>query len=596
MAKGIKQLYGYPLIDQTARNDIKNNYQKKTDENLQTTDKTIVGSINEVVAQCKDIAKQTITTEERNKLTSLNNYDDSSIKTNIQNVQQQVNNLVLGAVGDGNNAEVVQARGEYDTLNDRSNAIEKRIDNFSIEGLGEEMTCFFENNSPNLINPNTKIYNNSQLHDGDILTNETWTSKVTDFVKLRSTKTIRTTTSLILKVALYDNSKTYISTADLDSSTPINLDSINNASYIRLMIYSDLSTFMVYQSDTVIPIIEPYGDFSLKKAYLEEPVENIVKDKIYPIKPTDTNFVEYDITNYGLFVDIYENKKYDSTGYLVEDSSGNYNATSITKLDKNKNMYMGVKYLSYAVFFDANKNYISAIDIYYGKNIEKTNYPTNAEYVAFYYYKTNNGLIADKFYVSTIDNSFNLKAYSTIKKIKNTRPIINIYTTDSEEQIFLKFCNAWYTGDCDVYFEYGIYNFNTIFELIKTKYSWNTAYELPIGSNCRYYFNNSTLIGTSTSSDNNVTNNTSILGSHRLSGSYELYDGNLIANNIVYAVHDEASAHQEPYIRKYHNMNMEYHKGNNTQYLSKCIGVVLVFMVSVLLINVLSLPTIMHRI
>lgn len=60
MAKGIKQLYGYPLIDQTARNDIKNNYQKKTDENLQTTDKTIVGGINEVNAQCKDIANISI--------------------------------------------------------------------------------------------------------------------------------------------------------------------------------------------------------------------------------------------------------------------------------------------------------------------------------------------------------------------------------------------------------------------------------------------------------------------------------------------------------------------------------------------------------
>lgn len=57
MTKGIKQLYGYPLIDQTARNDIKNNYQKKTDENLQTTDKTIVGGINEVVAQYKTIEK-----------------------------------------------------------------------------------------------------------------------------------------------------------------------------------------------------------------------------------------------------------------------------------------------------------------------------------------------------------------------------------------------------------------------------------------------------------------------------------------------------------------------------------------------------------
>ena len=45
-------------------------------------------------------------------------------KTETENIQQQVNNLVLGAVGDGNNAEVVQARGNQNTLNDRLNIIE----------------------------------------------------------------------------------------------------------------------------------------------------------------------------------------------------------------------------------------------------------------------------------------------------------------------------------------------------------------------------------------------------------------------------------------------------------------------------------------
>ena len=44
-------------------------------------------------------------------------------ETEISKVQTQVNNLVLGAVGDGNNAEVIQARDEYSTLNDRLNAI-----------------------------------------------------------------------------------------------------------------------------------------------------------------------------------------------------------------------------------------------------------------------------------------------------------------------------------------------------------------------------------------------------------------------------------------------------------------------------------------
>ena len=50
--------------------------------------------------------------------------DTKANKTETTNIQQQVNNLVLGAVGDGNNAEVVQARGYQNTLNDRLNIIE----------------------------------------------------------------------------------------------------------------------------------------------------------------------------------------------------------------------------------------------------------------------------------------------------------------------------------------------------------------------------------------------------------------------------------------------------------------------------------------
>ena len=76
-------------------------YQKKTDNTLTTTEKEIPKAINEVNSQINTIAKE------------------KADKSTTANIQQQVNNLVLGAVGDGNNAEVVQARGEYATLNDR---------------------------------------------------------------------------------------------------------------------------------------------------------------------------------------------------------------------------------------------------------------------------------------------------------------------------------------------------------------------------------------------------------------------------------------------------------------------------------------------
>ena len=86
--KGIKSLWGYPLIDSKARNAIsdtrsslENKYQKKTDDTLTTTNKTIVGSINEVNTQCKDIVDKKIDNValSDNRLTFLAN--NKNIKT-----------------------------------------------------------------------------------------------------------------------------------------------------------------------------------------------------------------------------------------------------------------------------------------------------------------------------------------------------------------------------------------------------------------------------------------------------------------------------------------------------------------------------------
>ena len=48
--------------------------------------------------------------------------------TKVDNVQTQLDNLVLGAVGDGNNAEVVQARGDFNLLNTRLDDSDRRVD------------------------------------------------------------------------------------------------------------------------------------------------------------------------------------------------------------------------------------------------------------------------------------------------------------------------------------------------------------------------------------------------------------------------------------------------------------------------------------
>ena len=80
----------------TARQDISDIKLQIGTEELTTTSKKIKGAINALSLQ-------------------------------INNLQNQINNLVLGAVGDGNNAEVIQARGKFNLLNERLDSIEGRI-------------------------------------------------------------------------------------------------------------------------------------------------------------------------------------------------------------------------------------------------------------------------------------------------------------------------------------------------------------------------------------------------------------------------------------------------------------------------------------
>ena len=108
--------------------DANGNYNK-TD--WETGDRITEGKLNKI-----EDALDKINQNEKNDVAALDkkvnsNYNIlNSVKADVSqtnNMQQQINNLVLGAVGDGNNAEVIQARGSFDLLNTRLDSMDTQL-------------------------------------------------------------------------------------------------------------------------------------------------------------------------------------------------------------------------------------------------------------------------------------------------------------------------------------------------------------------------------------------------------------------------------------------------------------------------------------
>lgn len=293
------------------------------------------------------------------------------------------------------------------------------------------------------------------------------------------------------------------------------------------------------------------------------------------ITAQDTDFTKIDVTNYMLISDIIQNKGYTirNNEYFGLQVNDNKDSSTLCILDKTKDMYAGNKYGVNVVFFDSDRNFISTTSaLSVDTKLAKAQYPSNAKYVAFTWAK--DGVIADKMYVSTVDNGYQtglpaLKYGKTIK-YKGQRPIINIYNSDTQEEIFDKLADACYTQDCDVHFEKGTYIFDTIYDKIKTYYnSVGDAFEMLLGGNCRYYMYGCTFKGDFT----NSTVKSSTFGSHRHAGSYELFGGTIICIGGIYCVHDEVSGEEPLSVRKYHGTTFKYIKDStNESYLYKCLG------------------------
>ena len=150
------------------------------------------------------------------------------------------------------------------------------------------------------------------------------------------------------------------------------------------------------------------------------------------------------------------------------------------------------------------------------------------------------------------------------------RKQIQINVSDSEVDILLKMKKAFDEGYYDVYWEHGTYTFSSVYQYMIDTLKWSWTMGLPIGNNCRYYFNGSTLISNDPSDEYSESRN--ILDCKAGSQNYELHDGILINNGGTYCVHDEGNGAECFYKHVYDNMQMKYVTGSKTQFLAKCIG------------------------
>ncbi len=362
-------------------------------------------------------------------------------------------------------------------------------------------------------------------------------------------------------IAFYKKDKTYIIgySNNGKNEEPCTVTSPKDTYYLRLSIENSKISKAYFKNS--IPTV---------RHFIEE-------NSNRQITAQDTDFAEIEVTNYMLICDIIKNKAYsvNNNVYSGLKDDENRDSSTLCILDKTKDMYAGNRYNVDVIFFDSDREFISLTNaLYLGTKLAKEQYPSNAKYVAFTWYASGDGVIADKMYISTVDNGWQTGlpalTYGKTIKYKGQRPIINIYNSDTQEEIFDKLADACYTQDCDVYFEKGSYVFDTIYDKIKTYYNTvGDAFEMLLGGNCRYYMYGCTFKGDFT----NSTGKHSTFGSHRHAGSYEIFGGTIICIDGVYCVHDEASEEEPLSVRKYHDTAFKYIKGDTySNWLCKCLG------------------------
>ena len=291
-------------------------------------DDTAIESTNEFTALTTALGK---VNNIDSRFESINSSLDN--KANIsetKNLQTQINDLVLGAVGDGNNAEVVQARSGYTVLNDRLIDIEDKA-NLNYNKIKPAFT------ESSYIDKNTgKIMLMSANHYSS-----------TDYIEVDSSFEYNVKTIMAddgSGLAYYDKNKVFISGVNLYSTNikSTSLDIPSNAKYIRYSFYAKNGANSVDLSY----LEEKSNNETINK--LSKRIANIEKNNLITVNEIYFPYVRnvgHFIDNTGKVIayekyyisDIIELKKGDAIKITSKDPSGNVVAL-MSECDGNGNI------------------------------------------------------------------------------------------------------------------------------------------------------------------------------------------------------------------------------------------------------------------
>lgn len=136
------------------------------------------------------------------------------------------------------------------------------------------------------------------------------------------------------------------------------------------------------------------------------------------------------------------------------------------------------------------------------------------------------------------------------------RTSVYINASDTDTKFLLKMLEAYNKGNVDVFVEKGTYVLSNAYDYIRNTLGKTWTCGVPIGNDCRYYFNDSVII--SNPPPDNFSDSRNVLDCFAKSNNYEIYDVTLINNGGRYCVHDEGNADAKPYFHKYVNVRMIY--------------------------------------